>query len=123
LNSASTHLINSQSIDQMQDGVMLINTSRGGLIDSKAVIQALKKGKIAHLGLDVYEMESDLFFEDHSATIIQDDVFERLASFPNVLITGHQGFFTHEAMQQIAQTTLRNLQAAAQNSQIESTFL
>jgi D-lactate dehydrogenase len=123
LNASTTHLINSQSIEQMQDGVMLINTSRGGLIDSKAIIQALKKGRIGYLGLDVYEMEADLFFEDHSAAIIQDDVFERLASFPNVLITGHQGFFTHEAMQQIAQITLGNLQAVQQNRQIEARFL
>jgi D-lactate dehydrogenase len=94
----------------MKDGVMLINTSRGALIDSKAVINGLKSGKIGYLGLDVYEEEADLFFQDLSDRVIQDDVFMRLLSFPNVLITGHQAFFTENAMTNIADITLQNLQ-------------
>lgn len=109
LNEESHHLINQQSLDNMRDGVMLINTSRGGLIDTRAVINALKTHKLGYLGLDVYEMESELFFRDHSGEIIQDDVFERLATFHNVLITGHQGFFTIEALSQIAEVTLENM--------------
>lgn len=109
LNEDSHHLINQQTLDSMRDGVMLINTSRGGLIDTRAVINALKTHKIGYLGLDVYEMESELFFRDHSSEIIQDDVFERLATFHNVLITGHQGFFTVEALGQIAEVTLENM--------------
>lgn len=105
------HLINGESINQMKHGVMLINTSRGALIDTKAVIQGLKSGKIAYLGLDVYELESDLFFEDFSNSVIQDDVFERLLTFPNVVITGHQAFFTENALRNIAETTLSNISA------------
>ena len=103
------HLINEQALRQMKNGVILINTSRGGVIDTLAVIQALKSGKIAYLGLDVYEEEGDLFFQDLSDRIITDDVFARLLTFPNVIITGHQAFFTHEAMENIAETTLSNI--------------
>lgn len=103
------HLINVESIELMKDKVMLINTSRGGLIDSNAVLKELKRKKIGYLGLDVYELESDLFFEDLSGEIINDDIFQRFLTFPNVVITGHQGFFTVEALETIAQTTLRNL--------------
>ncbi len=103
------HLINSEAIAQMKHGVMLINTSRGALIDTKAVIKALKSGKVGYLGLDVYEQEADLFFEDLSNTVIQDDVFQRLLTFPNVIITGHQAFFTEDALRNIAQTTLQNI--------------
>jgi D-lactate dehydrogenase len=88
---------------------MLINTSRGALIDTKAVTEALKSRKIGYLGLDVYELESDLFFEDLSEDVIQDDVFQRLLTFPNVLITGHQAFFTENALKNIAETTLSNI--------------
>ena len=109
LNSNTHHLIDRRAISKMKPGAMLINTSRGGLIDTSAVIQALKSKKIGHLGLDVYEEESALFFEDFSDTFIQDDVFARLQTFPNVTITGHQAFFTKEAMQKIAQTTLDNI--------------
>ncbi|WP_286235788.1 2-hydroxyacid dehydrogenase [Thalassotalea sediminis] len=109
LTPQTQHLIDEQAIANMKNGVMLINTSRGGLIDSHALINALKTRKISLLGLDVYELESELFFEDLSNTIIQDDVFERLLSFPNVVITGHQGFFTQEALETIAQTTISNL--------------
>lgn len=112
LNEQSHHMIDTDSLALMRDGVMLINTSRGGLINTKAVIQGLKSKKIGYLGLDVYEMESELFFRDHSLEIIQDDEFQRLASFHNVLITGHQGFFTQEAMTEIANVTVNNLTAS-----------
>ncbi len=105
------HIINKSSLAQMQDGTMLINTSRGALVDTTAVINALKSGKLGHLGLDVYEEEGDLFFEDLSNKVIQDDVFTRLLTFPNVIITGHQGFFTQEALLNIAETTLANVTA------------
>lgn len=110
LTSETHHLIDDNSLRIMKDGVMLINTGRGALIDSKAAISALKQGKIGYLGLDVYEEEEGLFFDDHSNSIIQDDVFARLTTFPNVLITSHQGFFTHEALLNIAKTTLSNLE-------------
>ncbi len=106
----SHHLINAASLAQMKNGVMLINTSRGGLIDTKAVITALKSHKIGLLGLDVYEQEADLFFKDLSDQMISDEVFQRLLTFPNVLITGHQAFLTQEALTQISQTTVQNLQ-------------
>ena len=93
----------------MPTGVMLINTSRGGLIDDTAIVKGLKSKQIGYLGLDVYERESELFFSDHSQEIIQDDTFQRLTTFPNVLITGHQGFFTYEALNEIAVTTLKNI--------------
>lgn len=108
---ATRHLINAATIAAMKPGVMLINTSRGGIIDTPAVIEGLKSGAIGHLGLDVYEEEAELFFEDHSAQVIQDDVFARLQTFPNVLITGHQGFFTAEALRAIAETTIANITA------------
>ncbi|MEJ2140918.1 MAG: 2-hydroxyacid dehydrogenase [Gammaproteobacteria bacterium] len=103
------HLIDEQSIDLMKQGVMLINTSRGAVLDTQATIEALKSNKIGYLGLDVYEQEEHLFFEDLSDKVITDDVFERLLTFPNVLITGHQAFFTAEAMTSIAHTTLQNI--------------
>ena len=109
LNEHSHHIINESSLAQMPDGVMLINTSRGGLVDNDAIIKGLKSRKIGYLGLDVYERESELFFVDHSQEIIQDDVFQRLTTFPNVLITGHQGFFTEEALEEIANTTIDNI--------------
>ena len=123
LNEQSHHLINAESLASMRDGVMLINTSRGGLIDTHAVIEALKKHKIGYLGLDVYEMESELFFRDHSSEIIQDDVFERLQTFHNVLITGHQGFFTAEALDQIAEVTLQNILALSSGTAEDSRFV
>jgi D-lactate dehydrogenase len=103
------HLIDAQAIDRMRDDVMLINTSRGALVDTRAVINALKRGKIGNLGLDVYEEEGDLFFQDLSSQVIQDDVFARLTTFPNVMVTGHQAFFTREALHAIAHTTLSNI--------------
>lgn len=103
------HLINSRSLGQMKRGVMLINTSRGALVDTRAVIGGLKSGHIGYLGLDVYEEEADLFFEDRSQTVIQDDVFMRLLTFPNVVVTSHQAFFTQEALSEIARVTALNL--------------
>lgn len=93
----------------MKPNVMLINTSRGGLVDTKAVIQGLKTGKIGYLGMDVYEEEEGLFFEDHSEDILQDDVIARLMTFKNVLITSHQAFLTETALTNIAETTMHNL--------------
>lgn len=107
------HLINQQTISMMKPGVMLVNTSRGGLIDTQAVIQGLKARQIGHLALDVYEQESKMFFEDLSGEIIDDDVFQRLLTFPNVIITGHQAFFTDNALTCIAETTLANITAIA----------
>ncbi|MBN2069034.1 MAG: 2-hydroxyacid dehydrogenase [Opitutales bacterium] len=103
------YLIDEEAIAKAKDGIMLINTSRGALIDARALIQGLKSGKIGYVGLDVYEEEGDLFFEDLSNQVLKDDVFARLTTFPNVIITGHQAFFTGDAMQAIAATTLNNL--------------
>ncbi|MFZ5832262.1 MAG: 2-hydroxyacid dehydrogenase [Planctomycetota bacterium] len=104
-------IINEDSVGWMKRGVTLINTSRGKLIDTGAVVRALKSGQIGALGLDVYEEEADLFFEDLSSEVIQDDVFARMLTFPNVVITGHQAFFTQSALQAIARTTFENLRA------------
>lgn len=109
LSAETHHIIDAVAIEKMKTGVMLINTSRGAVIDTGAVIARLKSGKIGMLGLDVYEQEEDLFFEDHSYEVITDDVFERLLTFPNTLITAHQGFFTSDAMVNIAETTLKNI--------------
>ena len=103
------YLIDEFCISNMKRGVMLINTSRGGLVNTREVIKALKTGQIGHLGLDVYEEESGLFFEDHSEEILKDDVIARLITFKNVLITSHQGFLTDTALENIAQTTADNL--------------
>lgn len=103
------HIIDEKSLARMNDGVFIVNTSRGALIDTEAATTAIKSGRIGGLALDVYEEESELFFEDLSFRIIQDDVFMRLTTFPNVLVTGHQAFFTREAMDNIARTTLANL--------------
>jgi D-lactate dehydrogenase len=103
------HMINAGAIKLMKKGVMLINTSRGGLVDTSAVIKGLKSGQIGSLALDVYEEEAGLFYQDLSGAVIQDDVFARLLTFPNVLITGHQGFFTETALTNITETTLKNI--------------
>lgn len=103
------YTINSEAIDMMKTGVMIINTSRGALIETSAAIKGLKNGKIGYLGIDVYEQEENLFFKDLSEIVIQDDEITRLMSFPNVLITGHQAFLTDEALHKIALTTLQNL--------------
>ncbi len=103
------HLINEGAIQKMKPGVTLLNTSRGALIDTAAVIAGLKSGHIGNLAIDVYEEEDNLFFEDKSGQVMQDDIFARLLTFPNVLITGHQAFFTDTALSQIAQVTLKNI--------------
>lgn len=108
---ATRHLIGGEAIARMRPGVMLINTSRGALVDTPAVIEGLKSQRIGYLGLDVYEEEEDLFFEDQSEQILRDDVFARLLTFPNVLITGHQAFFTREALTRIGEVTLANITA------------
>jgi len=109
LTPTTHHLIDAARIARMKPGVMLVNTSRGGLVDTRAVIAALKTGRIGTLGLDVYEEEADLFFEDKSNAIIGDDVFSRLLTFPNVVVTAHQAFFTRNALEAIAAQTVRNL--------------
>lgn len=105
------HLIDAAALSKVKRGVILVNTSRGALVDTRAVIEALKDGTIGMLGLDVYEEEADLFFRDLSHEVIRDDVFTRLLTFPNVLITAHQAFFTEDAMRSIAETTLGNVTA------------
>jgi D-lactate dehydrogenase len=118
LNEQTKHIINPETIAIMKKGVMLINTSRGGLIDTTAVITALKSGQIGYLGMDVYEQEEHIFFRDLSSNIITDDTIQRLMSFPNVLITAHQAFFTQEALTQIAITTLKNIRSLLQSEAI-----
>ncbi len=109
LTKETYHIINEKVIKKMQDNVLIVNTSRGSLIDTTALIEGLKSKKIGGAGLDVYEEESDIFFEDKSNEIIEDDELARLLAFPNVVMSSHQGFFTREAMQQIAMVTLENL--------------
>lgn len=111
LMESTRHMINAHSIASMKMGVVLINTSRGGLIDTASVVAALKDGHIGALGIDVYEQEEHLFFQNFSGSIIQDDVLSRLTTFPNVLVTAHQGFFTKEALTQIAEVTLNNIRS------------
>ncbi|MCM2973543.1 2-hydroxyacid dehydrogenase [Larsenimonas suaedae] len=108
---ATHHLIDAEALASMKPGAMLINTSRGGLIDTPAVISALKMRHLGALAIDVYEQEGGIFFNDHSDDIIEDDIFQRLMTFPNVLVTGHQGFFTQEALTEIAEVTFGNIQA------------
>ncbi len=109
LTPETRYLVNADTIRLMKPGVMLINTSRGAVIDTKAVLEALKSGVIGYLGLDVYEEEADYFFEDLSGDVIEDDTLARLMTFPNVIITSHQAFFTREALEKIAATTFANL--------------
>ena len=120
LNEQTHHLIDEQAFSKMKQSVMLINTSRGALVNSKACINALKSKKLGYLGLDVYEQESELFFKDRRDEIMQDDIFSRLVSFPNVLVTGHQGFFTKEALTEIAQTTINNAIEFANNQPLSN---
>lgn len=114
------HLIDAQALAQVKPGVMLINTSRGALVDTAAVIEAMKSGRVGYLGLDVYEEEEALFFEDLSGKVIQDDVFARLLTLPNVLVTGHQAFFTQNALERIATVTLGNITAFEQGKPLEN---
>lgn len=111
LTPATRHLIDQDSLQRMKRGAMLINTGRGALVDTPALIDALKSGRLGYLGLDVYEEEADLFFEDRSDQPLQDDVLARLLTFPNVIVTAHQAFLTHEALAAIANTTLDNVAA------------
>jgi len=114
------HLIDCDAVEKMKHGVMLINTSRGALVDTQAAIAGLKSSKIGYLGLDVYEEEADLFFQDLSDKIIQDDQFTRLLTFPNVLVTAHQAFFTRNAMEQIAKVTIGNLNCFERGEKCEN---
>lgn len=114
LTEGTHHMINADALAAMKPGVMLINTSRGGLVDTAAVIDGLKSGHVGSFGIDVYEEEASLFFEDNSDQIITDDLLMRLTTFPNVVITGHQAFMTREALQNIADTTTANITAFSQ---------
>lgn len=105
------HLIDVEALAKVKPGVMIINTSRGALIDTQAAVDALKDGRVGSLGLDVYEEEDELFFEDLSNVVIQDDTFMRLLTFPNVIVTAHQAYFTSDALANIAETTLANISA------------
>jgi len=118
LTPATRHLIDAAAIARMKPGAILVNTGRGALVDAAAVIAGLKSGRLAGLALDVYEEEERLFFEDHSGEVLQDDVFARLLTFPNVVITGHQAFFTEEALDAIARTTLQNVTSFQQDGTI-----
>ncbi len=120
LNAATRYLINADSLKTMKTGAMLINTGRGGLIDSKAVLRALKSEKLGYLGIDVYEQEESLFAQDLSDTIIQDDLILRLMTFPNVLITAHQAYLTAEALSEIARITLQNIEAFEKGETLEN---
>ncbi len=111
LMEATHHIINEEAIRQMKRGAYLVNTSRGGLVDAQALIEGLKSGQVGAAGLDVYEEEADVFFEDHSDDVLQDDILARLLTFPNVIITSHQAFLTTEALSNIADTTMANLSA------------
>ena len=103
------HIVNKVTLARTKRGALLINTSRGGLIDTEAAIEALKSGQLGGLAIDVYEQEADLFFRDLSSTVISDDIFQRLLSFPNVIVTGHQAFFTEEAISTICETTINSV--------------
>lgn len=120
LKPETKYIIDKKSLSEMKKGVMLINTSRGGLIHTKAVIDFLKSGHVGYLGLDVYEEEEELFFKDHSDDILQDDVIARLMTFPNVLITSHQAFLTKEALDNIVTTTLHNITCFEENTPCEN---
>lgn len=116
LTPTTRHLVNAATLAQMKRGVMLINTGRGALVDAPALIEALKAGHVGAVGLDVYEEEADLFFRDLSDQVITDDVFMRLLTFPNVVVTAHQAFFTREAVEAIAATTIANLSGFEQGA-------
>lgn len=117
------HIINTRTLAHVKPGVLLINTSRGGLLDTEAAIEALKSGRLGGLAIDVYEQEADIFFQDLSSRVITDDVIQRLVSFPNVIVTGHQAYFTHEAITTIIETTLENISAFAEGRKLENEVL
>lgn len=120
LTDSTRHLINQKTIHLMKRGVMIINTGRGALIDTGAVIHSLKTGRIGYLGIDVYEQEENLFFRDLSENVIQDDQIMRLMSFPNVLITAHQAFFTDEALSEIARVTYANMDSFEKGTELKN---
>ncbi|OJV21914.1 MAG: hydroxyacid dehydrogenase [Dyadobacter sp. 50-39] len=120
LNEETHYLINEKTLASMKKGVTLINTSRGGLINTTDMIQALKSKQVAYLGIDVYEQEDKLFFRDLTGSIIEDDVIQRLLSFPNVLVTAHQAFFTEEALSEIAQVTLKSIDQLYKGQQADN---
>lgn len=120
LTEDNVHMINSESIAKMKKGVMIINTGRGKLIDSKALIDALKEGQVGSAGLDVYEEEGDYFYEDCSDEIINDDTLARLLSFNNVIVTSHQAYFTQEALSNIANTTLENIHSYIESNELKN---
>lgn len=113
-------MINAESITKMKDDVMLINTGRGALLDTAALIEALKAGKIGSAGLDVYEEEGEYFFEDFSSLTVEDDILARLLTFNNVIVTSHQAFFTEEALRKIADTTLHNINQFIENDKLDN---
>jgi len=116
LTPETRHIVNAASLARAKRGSILVNTSRGGLVDTEAAIAALKSGQLGGLAIDVYEQEASLFFQDLSSTIITDDVIQRLVSFPNVIVTGHQAFFTVEAIGQIMRTTIESITAFEQGA-------
>ena len=120
LTPETRHMINTAAFAKMKDGVMIINTGRGALVKTEDAIEALKIGKLGYLGMDVYEQEEKLFFRDLSENVIQDEILMRLIGFPNVLITAHQGFFTKEALEQIAVITLKNISSFESGEQLEN---
>jgi D-lactate dehydrogenase len=120
LTPSTYHIINAETLKRAKPGALLINTSRGGLVDTEAVIDALKSGQLGGLAIDVYEQEADLFFRDLSSVVIADDVFQRLISFPNVIVTGHQAFLTREALTTICETTMRSVTAFERNEPLEN---
>ncbi len=120
LNDRTRYLINKDSLSKMKKGVLLINTGRGGLVNTRDLIQSLKKGHLGGAGLDVYEEEEQVFFQDHSGDVLQDDVLARLLTFPNVIITSHQAFLTQEALSNIAKTTLSNITAFERGNPLEN---
>lgn len=120
LTSETYHIINSYSLKMMKDKVFILNTSRGALIDTEALIEGIKSGKVGGAGLDVYEEESEFFYEDLSETILKDDVLSRLIMMPNVLITSHQAFLTREALRRIAEITLGNIKSFFDGQPLEN---
>ncbi len=120
LTDESYHMINEKSLSKCKDGVILLNTSRGALVNSEDLVRALKTGKVGGAALDVYEEEADLFFEDHSDKVVEDDVLARLVSMPNVIVTSHQAFLTREALSHIAETTSENLISFFEKGQCEN---
>ncbi len=120
LNTATEHLFNTATFNKLKKGMTLINTSRGGIINSQDAIEALKNQQIGYLGIDVYEHEADLFFKDLSQTVLQDDMFQRLNSFNNVLITPHQAFYTQEALVEITKTTIKNFSDFEDNLELKN---